>query len=129
MAKKPEFNRVGASTYACTVCTNFKLEITKKMNAGELQRLLEQALVGQQAGVPDKPFDGSTAPPNGSAVMEPISRSRPDDEPNQPGERPFPAELPDPLGQRIEVRRSGATPCSGSLVFSFASFPGDPGGP
>src|SRR5437879_10090607 len=44
MAKKPEFNRVGASTYACTVCTNFKLEITKKMNAGELQRLLEVRL-------------------------------------------------------------------------------------
>ena len=52
-----------------------------------------------------------------------------DDEPDQPGERPFPAELPDPPGQRIEVRRSGATPCSGSLVFSFAPFPGDPGGP
>jgi len=52
-----------------------------------------------------------------------------DTQPNQAGEQPFPAGLPDPLGQRIEVRPSGATPCSGPVLFSFASFPGDPGGP
>jgi hypothetical protein len=52
-----------------------------------------------------------------------------DTQPNQAGEQPFPASLPDPLGQRIEVRPSGATPCSGPVLFSFASFPGDPGGP
>ena len=52
-----------------------------------------------------------------------------DDEPEQSGERPFPAALPDPLGQRLEVRRSGATPCSGSLFFSFDSFPDDAGRP
>ena len=52
-----------------------------------------------------------------------------DDQPDQPGERPFPAALPDPVGERIEVRRSGATPCSGILFFSFASFPDNPGTP
>src|SRR2546427_4766755 len=50
-----------------------------------------------------------------------------DNTPDQPGERPFPAELPDPLGQRIEVRAAAATPCAGALLFSFASFPDDPG--
>ena len=40
MANKPEFKRVGATKYACTVCDNFKVEITKKLNAGELQRHL-----------------------------------------------------------------------------------------
>ena len=40
MASKPEFKRVGASTYSCTVCDNFQVEITKKLNAGALQRHL-----------------------------------------------------------------------------------------
>ena len=40
MGTKPEFKRVGATTYACTACDNFKVEITKKLNAGELQRHL-----------------------------------------------------------------------------------------
>jgi Mrp family chromosome partitioning ATPase len=50
----------------------------------ELQRLLEQALAGQQTEAPDKPADGSIAPPKAPAVVEPTSRSRPADEPNQP---------------------------------------------
>ena len=52
-----------------------------------------------------------------------------DDEPDLPGERPYPAALPDPLGKGIEVRRSVPTPCAGTLLFSFASFPDDPGQP
>jgi len=51
-----------------------------------------------------------------------------DNQPDQPGERPFPAELSDPLGKEIEVRRSAPTPCAGTLLFSFASFPDDSGG-
>src|SRR5438552_1476404 len=51
-----------------------------------------------------------------------------DDDPAQPGERPFPTELPDPLEQRIEVREAAETSCTGALLFSFASFPNDPGG-
>jgi len=44
MANKPEFKKLGASTYACTICKNFKVEVTKKLNAGELQRHLEMRL-------------------------------------------------------------------------------------
>ena len=44
MANKPEFKRVGASTYACTVCPNFKDEITGKMNAGQLRKHLDARL-------------------------------------------------------------------------------------
>ena len=40
MAKKPEFKKVGANIYACTICPNFKIEIVKKLNAGELKRHL-----------------------------------------------------------------------------------------
>ena len=35
-----------------------------------------------------------------------------DDEPDLPGERPYPAAPPDPLGKGIEVRRSVPTPNS-----------------
>src|SRR5208283_5679584 len=48
MAERPEFKRIGASTYACTVCPNFKIEIVKrprKMNAGELRKHLDARLV------------------------------------------------------------------------------------
>jgi hypothetical protein len=47
MRERPVFKRVGASTYACTVCSNFKVEIVKprKMNAGELRKHLEARLV------------------------------------------------------------------------------------
>jgi hypothetical protein len=41
MATKPQFKKVGASTYACTVCENFQVVITKKLNAGQVQRHLE----------------------------------------------------------------------------------------
>ena len=44
MANKPEFKRVGASTYACTLCPHFEVEITKKLNAGQLQRHLDMRL-------------------------------------------------------------------------------------
>jgi hypothetical protein len=44
MGEKPAFKKVGASTYACTVCGNFKVEITKKLNAGQLQAHLEKRL-------------------------------------------------------------------------------------
>ena len=47
MAERPEFKRVGASTYACTVCSNFKVEIVKpsKMNAGRWRKHLDARLV------------------------------------------------------------------------------------
>jgi hypothetical protein len=44
MAKKPEFKRIGASLYACTVCANFKVEIVKSLNEGELQKHLAKRL-------------------------------------------------------------------------------------
>jgi len=44
MLGKPEFKQIGASTYACTVCPNFKIEITKKLNAGQVQKHLEKRL-------------------------------------------------------------------------------------
>jgi hypothetical protein len=44
MATKPQFKKVGASSYACTVCANFKVEIIEKMNAGRLQRHLAARL-------------------------------------------------------------------------------------
>jgi hypothetical protein len=40
MAKKPEFKQIGATTYACTVCPNYKVEIVNRLNEGELQRHL-----------------------------------------------------------------------------------------
>jgi hypothetical protein len=44
MANKPEFKRVGASIYACTVCAHFQVEISRRLNPGELQRHLEMRL-------------------------------------------------------------------------------------
>ena len=47
MTERPSFKRVGASTYACTVCSNFKVEIVKpsKMNAGQWRKHLDARLV------------------------------------------------------------------------------------
>ena len=42
--KKPELKRVGASTYACTLCRTYKTEIVKKMNAGQLKKHLAARL-------------------------------------------------------------------------------------
>ena len=50
----------------------------------ELQRLLEQALAGQQADASDKPPDEPTAPPESAASIEPTSRPHPADDLNQP---------------------------------------------
>jgi len=49
-----------------------------------------------------------------------------DTEPDQPGEQPFPASLPDPIGLSIEVRQGAGSPCTGTLFFSFTSFPDTP---
>jgi hypothetical protein len=43
-AKKPEFKKVGASTYACTACSNFNIEILKQMGAGRFQRHMDHRL-------------------------------------------------------------------------------------
>lgn len=44
MGMKPQFKKVGASTYACTVRPNFKIEFMKNLNAGQLQKRLEARL-------------------------------------------------------------------------------------
>ena len=54
MEPKPEFKLVGAATYACTVCTNFKVEMNLKLNPGQLDRhlaaRLEQHIVQYHSG-------------------------------------------------------------------------------
>ncbi len=40
MTQEPKWKKVGASTYACTVCPNFKIEVIKNLNAGELKKRL-----------------------------------------------------------------------------------------
>ena len=62
-----------------------------------------------------------------------------DDVPDKPGERLYPAGWPDGLGAEIEVRDSprvaaknrktstpSAPPCTGTLRFSYTSFPDEP---
>ena len=49
-----------------------------------------------------------------------------DNDADQPGDRPFPASLPDPIGLSIEVRQGAGSPCTGTLFFSFTSFPDTP---
>lgn len=44
MENKPAWKRISASVYPYTVCANFKVEITKLLNAGELQRELDTQL-------------------------------------------------------------------------------------
>ena len=52
-----------------------------------------------------------------------------EDEPNDVSQRSYGDDLPDPLDSRLEVRDATATPCSGTLRFSYASFPDDAGQP
>src|SRR5207249_4039509 len=52
-----------------------------------------------------------------------------EDEPTDVNQRPYGDDLPDPLDSRLEVRDATATPCSGTLRFSYASFPDDAGQP
>ncbi len=52
-----------------------------------------------------------------------------EDEPNDVSQRSYGDDLPDPLDSRLEVRDAAATPCSGTLRFSYASFPDDAGQP
>jgi len=62
-----------------------------------------------------------------------------DSHPDHPGERLYTAAWPDALGASIEVRQStrqpaknrkqpsaGGTPCTGTLFFSYTSFPDEP---
>jgi hypothetical protein len=62
-----------------------------------------------------------------------------DSQPDQPGERLYAAGWPDALGASIELRQSarqaaknrkqqpaGGTPCTGTLFFSYTSFPDEP---
>ena len=49
-----------------------------------------------------------------------------DNDADQPDDQPFPSSLADPLGQRIEVRQGAGSPCTGTLFFSFTSFPDTP---
>jgi len=44
MATKPELKRISADVYECTVCHNFRVQITKLLNAGELRRELDKQL-------------------------------------------------------------------------------------
>jgi predicted RNA-binding protein YlxR (DUF448 family) len=41
---KPELKQVGASTYACTLCPHFQVEVLKKMTSEQLQKHLDKRL-------------------------------------------------------------------------------------
>src|SRR5260221_14639680 len=87
----------------------------------ELQRLLEQALAGQQTEASDKRSEIPTAPPEAPTIAEPISRPVRADEPSQPVgvAREF-AELAD----RLLAELNSTAPAVVS-VFGIGSEPTD----